>query len=280
MDEAVQEKAARDDALPKKASRKKASREEAVTRGVAPVIERFLLIIGAMKSGTTTLFEYLAQHPEIARSARKEPNLFGKSGARRKREARYPRLWPDFDPARHRYAMEASTHYTKAPRHARAPLAISRLPQEARLLYIVRDPVERVESQLAHNIAQERLGHEVPREHRRMREAINVSRYAHQLARYSEALPGKEILILDFDELKRDPLAVTRRCVEFLGIDPGFAFTPIPPANVRKPTDAGDRFSLSEELRARLRAELAPDARRFARRHGFDISAWGMGTGA
>jgi hypothetical protein len=270
LGEAVREKAADD-----------APREGAPARGEAPAIERFLLIIGAMKSGTTTLFEYLAQHPEIARSLRKEPNLFGKPGTTRKtREARYPRLWPGFDPARHRYAMEASTHYTKAPRHARAPLAISRLPQETRLVYIVRDPVERIESQLAHNIAQGRIGHDVSWDHPALRQAIDVSRYAHQLARYAKAMPDREILVLDFEELKRDPLAVTRRCVDFLGIDPGFAFSPIPPANVRRSANAGDRFSLSDELRARLRAELAPDARRFARRHGFDISAWGLGTEA
>lgn len=268
MDKAVQEKAAGD-----------APRKRASARGGPPAIERFLLIIGAMKSGTTTLFEYLAQHPEIARSARKEPKIFGKPG-RKAREARYRRLWPDFDPARHRYAMEASTHYTKAPRYPRAPAVISRLPQETRLIYIVRDPVERIESQLAHNIAKGRIGHDVPWEHPALRKTIEVSRYAHQLARYAKALPGKEILILDFEELKRDPLAVTKRCVEFLGIDPNFAFTPIPPANTRKSANEGDRFRLSDELRARLRAELAPDARRFARRHGFDIAPWGMGKGA
>ena len=267
----MQEDAARDDGA------QGGARE---TRRPAPAIERFLLIIGAMKSGTTTLFEYLAQHPEIARSARKEPNLFGKPASRKAREARFRRLWPDFDPARRRYAMEASTHYTKAPRYARAPLIIARLPQETRLIYIVRDPVERIESHLAHNIAQGRIGHDFSWEDPMLRQVIDVSRYAHQLARYARALPGEEILVLDFDELKRDPLAVTKRCVDFLGIDPGFAFTPIPPANMRSSANQGDRFRLTEEQRARLRAELAPDARRFARRHGFDIAPWGLGRGA
>lgn len=246
-------------------------------RPAPPPIERLLLIIGAMKSGTTTLYQYLAQHPQVASNRRKEPNFFGAPGGLRRRRRFYLRQWPDFDPVRHLYAMEASTHYTKAPQYPRVPQRIRNFGLEARLIYIVRDPVDRIESHIAHNIAQGRVGHDIAWDDPMLRRAIHVSCYARQLARYARAMPDNPVLVLDFDELRRDPLAVTARCVDFLGLDPSFAFTPIAPANVRRPDNAGDSFRLSEEMRARLRTELAPDAQRFASRHGFDISAWNLG---
>lgn len=270
MEEAVQ-----DDAIPAAPARA-GGVPRRDTRPVPP-IERLLLIIGAMKSGTTTLYQYLAQHPQVASNRRKEPNFFGAPGNLRRRRGAYLRQWPDFDPARHRYAMEASTHYTKAPQYPRVPRRIAGFGLETRLIYIVRDPVDRIESHIAHNIAQGRTGHDIAWGDPMLRRAIHVSCYARQLERYARAMPGKEILVLDFDELRRDPLAVTARCVAFLDLDPAFAFTPIAPANVRRTDNAGDRFRLSEEMRAQLRAELAPDAQRFARRHGFDISAWNLG---
>lgn len=255
----------------------------------APPVERLLLIIGAMKSGTSSLYRYLAQHPQVARHWIKEPNFFSDDDIFDQGRDYYLRGWPDFDPARHRYAMEASTRYTKAPRCPDVPRRIAGLGAaagiECRLLYIVRDPVARIESQIAHNLAHDRpaglgAGHgrggafdpDAPP----LRHALDVSRYAYQLDRFRACHPASHLLVLDFERLCREPLAVTAQCVDFLGLDPGFAFRPRRPANARKRVNGSDSFRLDPGQRARLREILRPDAERFAAGYGFDIGRWGF----
>jgi hypothetical protein len=238
-----------------------------------PTIGNFVLIIGAMKSGTTSLYDYLVTHPEIAACARKEPSFFA-ADRRAKLPRRYYRLWPEFDPARHRYAMEASVDYTKQPRYPTVMKRIGAFPGRFKFIYIVRDPVDRIESHLAHNIAKGRITRDDYAS--RLPSAVSISRYGYQLDAFRAPLGDPEVLLLDFDELRRDPMTLLGRVVDFLGIDPGFAFAPRPPSNTRKAENGGDTFRLSAEERARFRAELAPDMARFARAYGFDVTRWGF----
>ena len=75
---------------------------------------RFLIIIGAMKSGTTTLFRLLAQHPQIARPSEKEPHFFSRAERFENGLSHYQNLWK-WRPGFHKVALEASTGYTKFP---------------------------------------------------------------------------------------------------------------------------------------------------------------------
>lgn len=242
-------------------------------------IEGFLLIIGAMKSGTTTLFQYLRQHPQIAPSRRKEPKFFvrDRKGPRAKRAERYARLWPGFEPGRHRYAMEASTHYTKAPLIPNVAQRIARHPGRFRFLYIMRNPIDRIESHLAHNLSRRQRLPKFDLANRRLRQAVAVSRYAYQLDLFRDGLGrDPEVLLLDFDELRENPLAATARCVAHLGLDPDFAFTPIEPANVRRPSESGETFRLDAAQRALLADSLRDDVAALRDRYGFDVSRWGV----
>lgn len=242
-------------------------------RPPTPPIGNFVLIIGAMKSGTTSLYDYLATHPEIAPCIRKEPSFFA-ADRRKKTPARYYRLWPGYDPARHRYAMEASVDYTKQPRYRYVTRWIRDFPARFKYIYIVRDPVDRIESQIAHNIAKGRITRETYRT--RLDSAISTSRYGHQLDAFREPLGNPEVLLLDFDELRRDPMALLARVVDFLGIDPTFAFEERAASNTRKAVNESESFRLSSEERAEFREMLAPDMARFGRDYGFDITRWGF----
>lgn len=236
-----------------------------------PSIEAFALIIGAMKSGTTSLYDHLVAHPQIAACRIKEPSFFGTR--RWERGAKYYRgLWPDYDPDMHAYAMEASSDYTKLPMRAHTALRIAAFPARFRFLYIVRDPVERIESHIAHNIATGRL----TRMHyaHALEQATHVSRYAFQLDSFRAALHGQEVLVLDFDMLRRAPQALLARCVAYLGIDPDFAFPARPPSNTRKRINGSEAFRLSDAERRRLQDELRPDMMRFSDTYAFDISNW------
>lgn len=241
-------------------------------RRVQP-IENFVLILGAMKSGTTSLYDYLATHPEIAPCLRKEPSFFA-ADRRKKTPGRYYRLWPGYDPARHRYAMEASVDYTKQPRYRHVTRLIRDFPAAFKFIYIVRDPVDRIESQIAHNIAKGRITKDTYET--KLDSAISTSRYGYQLDAFREPLGNPEVLLLDFDELRRDPMALLARVVDFLGIDPDFAFAERAASNTRKAVNDSESFRLSARERAEFREMLAPDMARFAQDYGFDITRWGF----
>ena len=76
-------------------------------------MKRLALIVGAMRSGTTSLFHYLAAHPQVAASADKEPDYFSSDKVFARGPGWYEELF-SFDPARHTIRLEASTNYSKA----------------------------------------------------------------------------------------------------------------------------------------------------------------------
>lgn len=72
-----------------------------------------LFLVGAMKSGSTTLHEYLSQHPDIFMSEEKEPGYFVPELWRDRPKDDYDRLFTNaYDK---KYMGESSTHYTKLP---------------------------------------------------------------------------------------------------------------------------------------------------------------------
>lgn len=237
-----------------------------------PEIERFAVVIGAMKSGTSTLFDYLGQHPQLAQARHKELNFFSSEDWKKGREF-YLRQWPRFDPAVHRYALEASPQYAKNPRAAQR---MRKFGAEFRYVFIVRNPVDRIESHLAHNIGRGRLPFEIGLDHRAVAYALRVSRYAAALDAFRATLGAPKLLILDLDELKRAPLTTAERAVAFLELDPAFRFSPIAPVNARRTANRADEFRFTPEQRAELGARLRDDVIAFRDRYGFDVGGWDL----
>lgn len=228
-----------------------------------------------MKCGTTTLYSYLVQHPEIAANRQsKEPNFFS-----------YRSAAPDLDdyfrqwlPAPHRrqIALEASGQYSKVPIFPDVASRLAEFDRKKYILYIVRDPVERIESHIAHRIAAgrwpfpERVGIEDLEPH------IAVSSYHKQLSHYETAMPDVPLKVLDLRRLRDGPSEVLADVCRFLTIDDEFQFSEIGARNVRRSANDAKRFKLTPELRAALRERLAPDMHRFAERYDFDVSDWGF----
>src|ERR671929_75877 len=109
-------------------------------------------IIGAMKSGTTALYYYLEQHPEVYMSPVKEPNFFcsqeQKNGADAVTDIRaYERLFRGV--LGETAVGEASHCYLYEPR---AAAAIRRCVPEAKLLAILRNPIDRAFSHFLHMV--------------------------------------------------------------------------------------------------------------------------------
>ena len=201
--------------------------------GETPDINDFGLIIGAMKSGTTSLFNYLSEHPEIAPCRMAEPHFFAKPFKYDKGLDWYRELW-DWDPDRHTVAVEASTNYAKGFKFEDVPRRIAETAEagcDFRFLYIMRDPVDRLVSQYNHGV---RNGWNDPpddphdphlvldRDH-----LIDVSRYAAQLDLFMDRFDRDDFHLLQLESLIDEPERHLREICEFLGVDPGFEFTRI-----------------------------------------------------
>jgi hypothetical protein len=175
--------------------------------------EAYVIIIGAMKSGTTSLYSYLAKHPEICECRIKEPEYFTQHQSHGVREKKYEELW-NFDGTTHRYVLESSTGYTKYPSEKGVPAKISEYGIKPRFIYILRDPFERIESHFNAGRFNPEWNHSILDEH-----LINVSNYYMQLQRFREYFPRDRVLLLDFCELVTSPESVLRRVYSFLELD-------------------------------------------------------------
>jgi hypothetical protein len=191
------------------------------------MIDNFVLIIGAMKSGTTTLFDLLAQHPCIAPSRHKEPGFFAFEDRWAEGFAWYEGLF-DFDPTRHRYGLEGSTDYTKSPF---CTGVVQRLeasaPRRFKLIYLMRHPMRRIESHAKHvQIARAEVGScRSPRSDHSLDAGISpvslaISRYYTQLECYAPFHERGDLLVLTFEDLVARQTATLERVWRFLDLDP------------------------------------------------------------
>ena len=193
------------------------------------------LILGAQKAGTTALYAYLRWHPQITGPSFKEVSFFDRHYARGERWYRAHL------PVRRKGVVgEASPSYLF---HPLAPERVARMLPNARLIALLRNPVDRAFSHYQHEVAlgREQLSFEeaLAREDERMqgevermlRDAAYFShawwnytyaargRYAEQLERWFEAFPREQVLVLLTDELAADTAGAYRRVLDFLGVD-------------------------------------------------------------
>lgn len=198
-----------------------------------------LFVIGAMKSGTSSLHAYLGAHPRVFMSRRKEPGWFIDKFRKGQSEDWYLSLFAE---ARNQpYRGESSTHYTKLPRHPGAAERIAAFSPDARIIYIMRDPIKRSISHYWHRVYHHNETRNILTALKRKREYTDYSWYAMQLRPYYQVFGADRILPLVFEELVSNPKRVMRGVYQWLGIDPGFIPPNISreyntgPGNFRKP---------------------------------------------
>lgn len=174
-----------------------------------------LIVIGAMKCGTTSLHHYLARHPEIAMSRDKELDFFVAERNWVKGAGWYASRFS----AEARIRGESSPSYTAAGRFSGVPARMHALVPDARLVYMVRDPVERLVSHWVHSVA-------AGRESRPLAEAVQHDRYLdrssywRQISAYLEHYARERILVVAMEELADNRAGTLRQVYEFLEIAP------------------------------------------------------------
>ncbi|CAN5182884.1 hypothetical protein BH23BAC3_BH23BAC3_08000 [soil metagenome] len=183
--------------------------------------DAYVIIIGAMKAGTTTLYNYLRRHPEICAPDGKEPEYFSHfKKERKKRYDRYEDVWSQvpertFNPKVHKVVLEASTGYSKFPSSLseNVPKAIFDYGIHPRFIYILRNPFDRIVSH--YNFMQNKPHWNVSITDDYL---ISISNYYLQLNQFRPYFPSESFLILDFNEIKENPEKLLKTVYEFLGI--------------------------------------------------------------
>ncbi|MEL7349307.1 MAG: sulfotransferase, partial [Pseudomonadota bacterium] len=173
------------------------------------------VIVGAMKCGTTTLFEQLEAQPGLHLSDPKEPEFFSDDAIFARGPDWYRGLF-DGAPAG-ALCGEASTGYTKRPTY---PLAAERLAAAApgaRIIYITRDPFQRLISHVVHEWTMRRMSANVPAEVARHPELIDYGRYAMQIAPYVELFGRERVHVTSLEAMQADPQGTMARLGAFLG---------------------------------------------------------------
>jgi Sulfotransferase domain len=230
------------------------------------------LIIGAQRSGTSSLFNYLARHPHVRAPVTKEVHYFDF-------HFRKPVLWyrGRFPYSRKLRAgaltFEASPYYLA---HPLVPGRAARLLPEVKLIALLRNPVDRTLSHYHHEVrggreslsfaeAIEREAERLAGEEERLGNdpeyySFNHHRYSYttrglylqQLRRWMVHYPRGQLLVLQSEWLFRDPAAATAAVHDFLGLGP-FRLPSYRPYY-------GGHYerAMPEELRAKLVRYFAP----------------------
>ncbi len=201
------------------------------------------LILGAAKAGTTSIYRYLKQHPQIYMSPAKEPKFFAFEGENLdfrglgdEKEANY--IVTNIDDYRALYKKvtnqiaigEASTIYLYI---AKSVERIKYYIPKAKLIAILRDPAERAYSNYLHLIKQERepldFAEALAQEEERIKNNWwSFWHYKHrglyyiQLKRYYEAFEKNQIKVYLYEDLKNNPLGMLKDMFGFLEIDDTF----------------------------------------------------------
>lgn len=181
-----------------------------------------LMIIGAAKCGTTSLHAYLDTHPDVFMAELKELRFFSDPDCK----AWLPWYLEQFRsdaPVR----GESSTMYTRSPALPETAERMHDLVPDARLIYMVRDPVERAVASYLEERFQRLDPRPVTEAFADLDDPYNpyvaASRYAEQLERYLAHYPSDQLLVLPLADLERNPDGVLRRVWCFLDVDPDHA---------------------------------------------------------
>lgn len=212
------------------------------------------LLIGAAKAGTSSIHNYLKQHPDVFLSTVKEPRFFAFDARETEQVRPWDRHWADrlvvtkeeyerlFERvASERAIGESSTIYL-ASQHAAS--RIKHHVPDAKLIASLRNPIDRAYShyQMCRALGLEPLGtfeEAIAAEESRSTPGLiqpwNYLRrglYFEQLRGYLELFDREQIHVVLFEDLSRDPKAVLQSFCRFLGVDDTFQFDTAKQSNV------------------------------------------------
>jgi hypothetical protein len=220
------------------------------------------VIIGAMKAATSTLYAQLSAQPGIFMSDPKEPNFFSDAEQWARGLGWYQALFAAAPAGA--LCGEASTHYTKLPTCPDALPRLRDIMPEARLIYLMRHPVDRLVSHFSHGWLERSMDGPIDTAIARHPALIDYGRYAMQIAPWLETFGKQQILPVFMERLIATPQAELERICRFIG----YAGTPAWQAAIDPQNMSGERLRdspwrdriVDHPILAPLRRRLVPRA--------------------
>jgi hypothetical protein len=178
------------------------------------------LVIGAMKAGTSSLFNYLAAHPQVFMPAQKEVHYFTRDDWDTASAFEWYSAMFAGEASRRSLARgEASPGYSRYPQAPEVSARIRKVIPDVRLVYVIRDPVERIVSHHRHNVAfagERRAVADIIEDEW---EYVATSRYGSQIARYRDHFPADQLLVITSERLRSDRTGTVAAICRFIGVD-------------------------------------------------------------
>src|SRR5579862_659519 len=181
-----------------------------------------LIIIGGAKCGTTSLHHYLSLHPQVLMSHPKELNFFVEEDGWKRGLAWYDIKFPSGPEI---IRGEASPHYTRHPVYRGVAARMHSVIPEAKLIYILRDPMERLVSQIVDDFSS------LSDSYRDLHSAllpfasspfVTPSLQCLQLEKYLAHYPMSQILLITAEDLSRKRAETMVEVFRFLEVDDSF----------------------------------------------------------
>lgn len=174
-------------------------------------------VIGAAKCGTTSVCDLLAAHPDVFMSDPKEPHYYSRLTTYHELRPWYASLFGGADG--YTAVGEGSTSYSHPHRiEFVVPRIRENLP-DARLIYMVRHPVRRLESDWKMRLREDRVSHSISEAVDRNASLISFGLYWRHLSVYREAFPDDQILVVFLEDFADDPHRKLAEIYRHVGVD-------------------------------------------------------------
>ena len=241
------------------------------------------IIIGAAKSATTTLTTILPKHPDIFISKPKEPKFFGRN---------YKKGWTwyasRFEEGKDFLLRgEGSTMYTcKMKKFLQTPELMHRYLPNLKLIYIVRNPLDRIVSQWRHF----RGRHpecpdfkEIIRDRHMRRLILGCSMYYERLSKFREFYPDEQIHCMTFEDLLTGPERSLQETLKFLGVEPEVKHMLDQNGQIPRENEAGakgrgqvEKPKWGTKLKKKVLRRIQPDAEQMLAYMGKPLNYWDL----
>lgn len=173
--------------------------------------------IGAQKCGTSWAYACLYEHPQVCAPI-KEIHFFSRPRFS-EGKAWYEAHFKKCDEGKLKGEFSTSYLYSEE-----APGRIHACYPDAKLIAILRNPIDRAYSQYRNSIKSGEIPKSMTFEEYRASEKSVCEQgfYTEQLARYSALFPKEQLLVLIYEDIKKDPILFMKRIYQFLGVDDTF----------------------------------------------------------
>ncbi len=227
-----------------------------------------LFIVGAQKSGTSSIHEYLNQHPQIFMSPLKEPGYFHGNVSKytEPRVIRNEEIYLNqFKKVKNEIFIGESTSYLQDPD---SPKLIAEKIADCKIIIVLRDPIQRLFSHYFHHVRsgiEKRSFSEMIREdsytdydlnckyNEKNRDIPNIVQrgfYSNQIARYYDTFDKKNVKIFIYEDFQRNYKKLIEEILKFLGLNLNFDFDEITYNAFQVPKDGfGKSIFLNKTLR-------------------------------